>query len=382
MGRRATGTVEPLRTAIRLKFTWLGTRCVETLDLAPTPANIKAAERTLAKIISAIEAGVYRRSDFFQGDDSKTHNLFGDYADEWLKTIVVAKSTRRSYKTALDASWKPAFGDKHLAQIRYSDVKKAIANRAAVVSGKTVNNHLIVLRGIFDTARRDGLIQTDPTDDVQNLAHQSPEPDPFDRGETALVLAHMQAKHHAQVWNYFAFAFNSGLRPSEQIAVGWPDVDWRRKKLRISKARVDWEEKGTKTNRVREIDLNDEALAALTRQKEHTFMKDKLGAIFHNPITNRPWPDEQVQRRRYFVPALSALGLRHRDAYQTRHTFATTLLMGGINIGYIAKQLGHSNITTTLTKYARWIEGADGGAEAAKANAILSTKSPRRESGT
>ncbi len=45
---------------------------------------------------------------------------------------------------------------------------------------------------------------------------------------------------------------------------------------------------------------------------------------------------------------------------------------------YLSKQLGHATITTTLTKYARWIEGADKGSEAAKLDAILSRKSPRK----
>lgn len=377
MGRRATGTVEPRQSTIRLKFTYRGKRCVETLDLEPTPANIKAAERLLAKVTAAIFGGYYDRREFFTTDGPAAVTTFKDYAEGWLKIMVVEKSTRRSYQTALDASWNPAFGDKPLAQIRYSDLKRAIAERAAVVSGKTVNNHLVVLRGVFDVALKDGLIATDPTKDVSNLKHQAPEPDPFDREETELVLQHMATQYPEPVWNYYAVAFHTGLRPSEQILAGWPDVDWRRKKLRISKARVDWEDKGTKTNRIREVSLNDEALAALRRQKAHTFMKAPEGPIFHNPSTGRPWADEQVQRRNYFNPTLRALGLRHRDAYQTRHTFATTLLMGGINVGYIAKQLGHSNIMTTLTKYARWIEGADGAAEAAKANALLSRKSPR-----
>jgi integrase len=98
-----------------------------------------------------------------------------------------------------------------------------------------------------------------------------------------------------------------------------------------------------------------------------------------HPNTGARWPDEQVQRRRYWTPALKALGLRQRDAYQTRHTFASLALMGGINIGYLAGQLGHAKITTTLNTYARWIDGADKGAEAKKLDAILSNNRPRQE---
>ena len=379
MGRRATGTVEPRASSIRLKFTYLGQRQVETLALAPTPANIKAAERMLGKIVAAIDAGIYRRADYFEDPDAKpTHQTFSEYADAWLETIVVAKSTLRSYRTALSASWKPALGDLVLQQIKHSDVKKAVAARAKVVSGKTINNHLIVLRDVFATAVADELIpeKSNPVAKLRNHKHQAPGPDPFEPEEKERILASMAERFDEQVFNYYDFAFHSGLRPSEQIVIRWPDVDWRRREIKIERAQVDGEEKDTKTSTVRIIELNDRAFEALRRQKAHTFMKDKDGPIFNNPNTGRPWSGEQVQRKRYFVPTLVRLGIRHRDAYQTRHTFATTLLMGGVNPVWISKQLGHANTGMLFKVYGTWIARADKGTEAAKANAVLSGTIP------
>lgn len=382
MGRRATGTIEPLRASIRLKFTVGGARCVERLELTPTPANLKAAARLMERIQGSILNGAYRREDYFQGAGPRSTDTFASYADAWLDTLTVEKSTKRSYRTALNATWKPAFGDLPLSQIRYSDVKKAVAAKAKAASGKTVNNALIPLRAVFEMAAKDGLITADPTDGVENLAHQAAQPDPFERDEMDAILAHMAAKFPDPVLNYFEFAFHTGMRPSEIIALTWGDIDWNRRRARVSKARVDWEDKGTKTNRVRDVDLSDGALSALTRQKKHTLLKDPEGPIFNNPNTGRPWPDEQVQRRRYFNPTLRALGLRHRDAYQTRHTFASVALMGSVNPSYIAKQLGHTNPQMLFRVYGRWIDGADKGAEAAKLNALLSNNCPREEVGS
>lgn len=380
MGRRPTGTVEPLRSSIRLKFTFNGARCVEPLDLAPTPANIKAAERLMGRIMGAITAGVYRREDYFATPGKPTaRQAFRDYAEAWLKTKVLAKSTRDSYEVAFNASWNPDLGDLALGQIRYSDIAKVIGARSQEVSGKTINNHLIALRGVFDMAMKDGIITKDPCKGIENLSHQSPPPDPFEAHERDAILRHIEGVD-AQAFNYFVVAFHTGLRPSEQILLGWPDIDWARRKAKISKARVVGEEKGTKTSKAREVDLSDAALAALERQKAFTFMKRPNGPIFENPETGKPWNDLQVQRRRYFIPALVKLKLRHRDMYQTRHTFATLLLMGGVNPTYISKQLGHANTGMLFKVYGTWIEGADKGAEATKANAILgqsSTNCPR-----
>jgi len=70
-------------------------------------------------------------------------------------------------------------------------------------------------------------------------------------------------------------------------------------------------------------------------------------------------------------PTLKAVGLRHRDCYQTRHTFATTALMAGVNPAYIARQLGHTNMGMLLKHYARWIDGADKGREATLVNKLF-----------
>lgn len=381
MGRRPTGTVEPLKSSIRLKFTVNGTRCVQTLDLLPTPANIKAAERTLARIMAAVTAGIYRRDDFFESAGKAATETFSAYADAWLETMTLEASSRRGYSGGINSTWKPAFGDKRLGEIRHSDVKTAIATKRKTASAKTINNALVSLRGIFDTAMKDGLIRKDPTEGVGNLKHQAAEADPFERHEVDAILSHM-TRFPEQVGNYFGFAFDTGMRPSELIALQWGDVDWKRETIRVQRAVVDWKEKGTKTNKVRDVALSEDALAALKRQKAHTFMRGPEAAIFNNPNTGRPWADEQVQRRLYYTPTLRALGLRHRDMYQTRHTFATLLLMGGINPTWIAKQLGHTNALMLFKVYGTWIEGADKGAEAAKAKAVLSRNRPRGETGT
>ena len=75
---------------------------------------------------------------------------------------------------------------------------------------------------------------------------------------------------------------------------------------------------------------------------------------------------------RHWVPALKAAGVRHRRAYQTRHTFATTALMAGANPAYIARQLGHTNAQMLFKTYSKWIDGADRGREKEKVEAARS----------
>ena len=60
-----------------------------------------------------------------------------------------------------------------------------------------------------------------------------------------------------------------------------------------------------------------------------------------------------------------------RDAYQTRHTYATLALMAGVNPAYIARQLGHANMAMLFKHYSKWIDGADAGREKSKLNKVF-----------
>lgn len=384
MGRRSTGNVEPLKTTIRLRFTWNGERQVETLTLAPTPANMKAARRLLEDVKAAIAAEVYDRSRFFAprtGAEIQVEELFAYRADLWLRTKTGAKSTLKLYGHGV-RFWKAELAGKTTAGVLPSDLKVIIkAKTETGVTGKTVNNLQGVIRGIFESAEDDGIITTSPASKLKSQKYQKPPPDPFSRDEMEAILAYIGKRYPEQVLNYFEIAFLAGLRPSEMIALRWSDVDWRGETVTVRRALVLDEIKATKTDRVRDVDLSERAIAALVRQKAHTFLKGADHPIFEHPETGRPWSDERAQRDTYFQPTLKAMGLRGRDTYNTRHTFATLLLMGGINPAYIASQLGHTTTALLFSTYSKWINGADNGAQAKAANAILATNWPRGAAG-
>lgn len=77
--------------------------------------------------------------------------------------------------------------------------------------------------------------------------------------------------------------------------------------------------------------MNSRALAALKRQRHLTFETGEW--IFLNPNTGQPFIDDRPMKRWIWTPTLRLLGLRHRACYQTRHTYATLMLMSGANPG-------------------------------------------------
>lgn len=388
-GRRGTG-VDAKGGALRIRFTYKGKRRAEMVALPPTAANLVAAKRLSDRIRQEIALGVFNYAVTFPDSkfakaqvqtEAETAKTFAEYAPTWLGTLAKAKSTTKGYKNSINNFWVPKLGDKALADIRHTDCATAIAEKASEgATGKTINNLLIPARKLFKAAVADRIIDRSPLSEVENLPHQQPEIDPFMREEMTKILAHMESHHPEVVWNYFQFAFATGIRPSELIALRWGDVDWNKRTIKVSRALVLGAEKVTKTNRIREVDLTGFALVALGRQKAHTFMVghnsgDKT-PIFCNPEVE-PWPSEKRQRLRFFQPAVKACGIRARDAYNTRHTFATINLMAGINPNYIASQLGHTTTAMLFQRYAKWIPNADGGRSAAQMDAAFGVIGPK-----
>lgn len=154
--------------------------------------------------------------------------------------------------------------------------------------------------------------------------------------------------------NLYEFAFWTGLRTSELLALRKCDIDLKREVIFVRKALVHGREKGTKTKAgERTHQLHEIALRALKQQL--ILSPDNQERIFINPKTMLPWRDDRAIYNSCWLPAVKNSGVKFRKQYNTRHTYASTMLTLNKPIGWVARQLGHSDIAMTLSTYARWI---------------------------
>ncbi|AMO94533.1 phage integrase family protein [Collimonas fungivorans] len=373
-GRKGNG-VEIREASIRVSFSWRLRRCRETLDLRPTAPNIKFAERLVDQIKHKIQMGNFVYGEFFPNSPNaekmgSTVRTFGAMCDMWLKTKGrLAAATLSQYSNALKF-WQSKLGaDSPIETLSYGKIV-AIVGSHPWPSAKLCNNYLIPLRGVFTLAGREIHELVNPMQGIENGKHQKAAPDPLTTEEMEWILSSMREHYDRRIANYFEFAFMTGMRPEELIALRWGDVDWNHGTVRVEQARTFMGQlKSLKTHEIRDVDLVDRAIAVLQAQKSFTYMKS--AEIFENPVTEKPWHDERSQRDHYWKPTLKRLGIRTRRAYQTRHTYATTALMAGVNPTYISRQLGHANAKMLFTVYAKWIDSADRGREKAKMEAVL-----------
>lgn len=187
---------------------------------------------------------------------------FADYAKRYEASLSKkAAAAREDYCKHLKAVWSPTFGERLIHEIRYSELEEMIGNLG--VSAKTLDNYLIPLRGVFAFAVKDGAITKNPAQGIENAKVQKPHPDPFEQAEIELIIEDLAAHAHVQVANYFAAAFFGGFCPSEQIAIQWKDVDFKRRNVRVQRAVVRGQPKeSTNTYVARDVELTARAWAA------------------------------------------------------------------------------------------------------------------------
>ena len=128
------------------------------------------------------------------------------------------------------------------------------------------------------------------------------------------------------------FALNTGCRKGEILSLEWEKhVDLRHGFITLDK---------TKNGNRREIPINDtlrSVLQGLTRRLDVPY-------VFLDPVTGKPYKDV----KRSFKTAKRRAGIRDFKFHDTRHTFASHLVMGGVDITTVSKLLGHKSLTMTL----------------------------------
>lgn len=343
-----------------LDFYYQGIRQRPSLGLEATKANKLHAERLYSAIEHEISIGSFDFSKHFPNSKKSiaqnhiTNKTISQSLDDYMRSTqrVLEKSTIKGYNSAIEFYLKPNFGHIRLVDLTASMVKSWIGG--LTISAKRINNVLIPLRTVFSDAYADELIDKNPMLRVKNLPVTTEEPNPFTPTEVEAILKELPP----QGKNLMQFALWTGLRTSELVALEWSDIDFKAGVVRVRRAIVNKISKLPKTKAgERDVKLFPPSLEALLNQKQFTFLAGSQ--VFSNPNTNKPWETDAQIRRTLWIPALKKAGVEYRIPYQTRHTYASTLLSAGEPPMWVANQMGHKDWAMIRRVYGRWIPEVD-----------------------
>lgn len=164
MGRKSvSGGVRPLGKRIQVDFVFQAQRCRPTLDLPPTPPNLKYARRLVDDIRGRIRAGAFDLALEFPeyaglerfGAARPAHETVRHYVEAWQAANSRLKpSTLDGYRKIFNRYWLAWFGDRPIAAVKHSEIAVKLGAQAWK-SNKTYNNVLACGRVIWDMACAD-----------------------------------------------------------------------------------------------------------------------------------------------------------------------------------------------------------------------------------
>lgn len=363
--------IELRNDTLRLRFSWNGKRCSETLTYPATQAGIAAASRLRDKVVQLIKLGIFdelKYAEMFPNSPNALSSVsrgFGRYAQVWLDSRTISEGTRDNYKSVLNVWWMP-----YLATTPLSNMTTAFMRELVVLIPWTSEgvkaNAMNKLSTILESAADDRLITENPIKALDIPERTTAKIDPFTLDEADRIIERLYATTHwpSQIYAaFFEFAFYTGMRPGEIAALRWEEVDLNKRAVHVCRAVAKGEVvERTKTKKDRYVLLNDRAIHALEFAKQYAERRAKgSGRITDFPYCFPPSKGQQFIQQtsdlhHQWRPTLKALGIRYRPPYNARHTYATMCLMVGMTPAFIAKQLGHS-IQILLSRYARWIDG-------------------------
>jgi integrase len=294
----------------------------------------------------------------------------------WLPHMQtkLSDSTTKDYYRILTGRIFPHLGFVPLKDIRPEHLDqltiylKGLKGNKGTLSPRRTNIILLRVRQVLDLAFEREYLDKNPHSWISLQEERRPRVGPFSFEERATFLAHVPEPEYGMrkacplFWrHYFIVAFDTGMRPSEQMALRWfPDaqhpekssyVDFVQKKIFIGQGWVRGKETHLKTSgSYREIDMLSTVQQALEAQQQG------VPGLWVFPNANGGRLNLDNLRHRVWHPTLQRAGLRPRDLYQCRHTFASLMLQAGEEPAWVARMMGHTTTKMLYERYHRFIQ--------------------------
>lgn len=312
-----------------------------------------------------------------------------------LKTNL-RETTRSNYLYMYDRHVRETFGERKIADIKYSDVLQ-FYNYLVVMKGlqtNTLESIHCLLHPTFQLAFRDDIIRKNPTDGVlvevkktfgQTTGTRHALTIPQQRAFMEHIANHPIYYHW---WPMFTILLGTGCRIGEALGLRWDDLDYDKRTISINHSLVYYpvgEDRTSilhiskpKTNAgIRTIPMLDtvkDAFEMLKEEQEESGQCDveidgMTGFIFCNRFGNVPNPQSVNRAIKRIIADYNATEevaakKQHREAvllpdfsaHHLRHTFCTRLCENETNLKVIQSVMGHKDIQTTMDVYAETTE--------------------------
>jgi integrase len=269
---------------------------------------------------------------------SRKSPTLDEFSARWLTEYASVRKARSSVvrdEKLLRVHILPRFSGLRISNLHPAPVEQWLTDMCQVVSAKSANHALGLLKKMLSDAVRWRLIETNPVESIRPLKTSQGELKFWSVEESNRFLDYLY-RFESDKYLLFMLALNTGLRRGELRALTWDCLDLERLQIAVRGSYCVYlsRVKSTKSGKSRWVPINLQLADLLTESAGLPNSQVLQGFKFDNTtkLMCRLCRLAEVPRIRF---------------HDLRHTFASNFMMQGGTIYDLQRLLGHSSIQMT-----------------------------------
>ncbi len=286
--------------------------------------NIKGVDPAQINREDAKKALSIRKAEMAQGKfdimQTKKPIPLKQLCDEYF--TLHSKENKRSWKRDRTTikHFLEAFGDKNIGQLSSFLITGYRNDRSKLVCKSTVNRELDTIRNMFNKAVEWEYIDKSPYTGVEKYKVNNTNLRILSIGEFKSLI---QVSSEA-LKPILLMAVNTGMRVSEILNLMWNDINLEKDYILV---------RDSKNYESRYIPIHQELKKVLVNLKDNS----ETDYVFEG----------RKSIRKQWQKALKLSGIEHCRFHDLRHTFASNLVMNGVDLVTVSQLMGHKDLTMT-----------------------------------
>jgi len=277
-------------------------RKTEVLQGKKLPENLRAPMVAFAELSKDALAYSKAHKRSYGDDVIRMEKLLSSFRGRSAESITPRELERFLAQNAEENDWAPATINRYRALL-------SLVYRLGIENGKVKDNPARLVKHRQENNAR--------------VRYLSPE-------EETRLRAYIQVTYPEHMPE-LDLALHTGMRLGEMYSLTWENVNMSRKVVTIPRS---------KNGEKRHVPLNTTALSALTEVRKRC---DGTGPVVRN-LDGEPLAGP----RYWFEPALPKAKIRRFSWHCLRHTFASRLVIAGVDLRTVQELMGHKSIEMTV----------------------------------
>jgi site-specific recombinase XerD len=277
-------------------------RKTEVLQGKKLPENLRAPMVGFAELVKDALAYSKAHKRSYGDDVIRMEKLLSSFRGRSAESITPRELERFLAEKAEENDWAPA----------------------------TINRYRALLSLVYRLGIENGKVKDNPARLVKHRQENNARVRWLSGEEETRLRAYVQATCPQHIPE-LDLALHTGMRLGEMYSLTWENVNVPRKVLTIPRS---------KNGETRHVPLNTTALSALAELRKRS---DGTGEVMRN-VEGEP----VLGPRYWFEPALPKAKVRNFSWHCLRHTFASRLVMAGVDLRTVQELMGHKSIEMTV----------------------------------